>query len=117
MSSGLGGHADRADPKVGLDAAPLAGRVANDQLRGALGRVGIEAEGESVEETLREGARQGLGRILRGESGSQDGTPPDGEEAEAEAGPRGELIEQGLGAIFGGRRQAEEPADEAAPEE
>ena len=108
-----------SDPKIGVDAAPLARAAAGEQVRSALGRIGIETEeGAGLEETVREGARQGLGRILGG--GRE--TPADGEENadeanEEAASPRDELIERGLGAVFGGRRQAEEPAAEEPPVE
>ena len=112
-----------SDPKIGVDAAPLARAAAGGAARDALGRIGIETEeGASVEDTVREGARQGLGRIL---GGGRD-APSDGEEDTGEAGEgeeaaapsaRDELIERGLGAVFGGRRQTEEPPAEDAPEE
>ena len=114
-----------SDPEVGLDTAPLLRGVAGDQVRSLLGRAGIETtEGAGVEDALREGAAQGLGRLLGGDRDAPaegeapaEGTDEDpGDEAEA-ASPRDELIEQGLGAIFGGRRGTEEPAEEAEPQE
>ena len=111
-----------SDPKIGVDAAPLASAAAGGAARDALGRLGIETEeGAGLEETVREGARQGLGRILGGgrKAPAEDAPEADPATDEEAAAPsaRDELIERGLGAVFGGRRQAEEPPAEDTPEE
>lgn len=116
-----------SDPKVGVDAGPLAKGVASDKVRGLLGKAGIETEaGGSLEDTVREGARQGLGRLLGGErkapaddvpaDDTSEGSPSEDEEAAAPSG-RDALIQQGLGAVFGGRKPSEEKPAEAPEEE
>lgn len=95
-----------SDPKVGIDAAPLARAAAGEQVRGALGRVGIEVgEDESVEDAVRDRAVRELGGLLGGRD-----APAEGEEQTPNV--RDQAIERGFGAIFGGRREAEEPVEE-----
>ena len=104
-----------SDPKIGLDAAPLARAAAGGAARDALGRIGIETEeGAGLEDTLREGARQGLGRIL---GGDRQAAPEGGEDAaEDESASSGDaLLRRGLGAVLGGRDEGD--AEEATGEE
>jgi AsmA protein len=101
-----------SDPKIGVDAAPLAREAAGSAARDALGRVGIEVgEGEGIEDAVRNRAARELGGLLGGSRGAPT------EDQEAAPSPRDRLIEQGLGAVFGRQRGGEEPPaeeDEAA---
>ena len=95
-----------SEPRIGVDAAPLARDALGGAARDALGRAGVTVgEGQSVEDAVRDRARGELERVL----GPQDG------EAEDE-GRR--LLREGIGGLLGGRREAP-PADEteAQPEE
>ena len=91
-----------SDPKVGVDAAPMARSAVLRGASGVLGRVGVEVgEDQSVEDAVRERARGELDRVL--------GTP----EGEEDEGRR--MLREGLGGLLGGRRGAAEAGE--APEE
>ncbi|WP_370337202.1 AsmA family protein [Parvularcula marina] len=107
-------------PKVGIDAQSIINRAVQDRLGGALGKAGVEvAPGQSVEDALRGRAEEELRNRLFGkddEGEAADETDGTSEEASSEAKPKSaeeELIETGLGALFGSKKKSEPKAEEA----
>ncbi|MBB4659744.1 AsmA family protein [Parvularcula dongshanensis] len=100
-----------SNPKIGVDAQPLAQAAASGALRNVLGGQGINlGEGETVREGVTNRARDEVGRILgRGRPATEDPdaqapeeeTDETEEEEEEEADP----ISRGLDSIFGGKGQ------------
>lgn len=93
------------NPKVGVEWQSLARNVANDKIKDVLGRAGIDAaEGETLEDTLRNTAREELQRRLLGDQKTDE----EGTEETKEKRPEDVLIEQGLGALFGSSKKKED---------
>ena len=93
------------EPKIGVDADAVVRGAAQNALGDVLRKQGINvAPEQSVEDALRGRAREELGKLLNPsrdeEEEKEEAANTDGETAE-EADPTQQLIEQGLGSIFG----------------
>ena len=107
-------------PSVGIDMQPVISGAINNQVGKLLEGQGVNvSDGENLEDTLRNTARDELTRALSGnrdkdeEAAEGDDQPEtDGETSTEEPDPRDELIRQGIGALLGGSKKEEEPQTE-----
>ena len=106
-------------PSVGIDMQSVISGAVNNRVGKLLKDQGVNVtDGENLQDTLRNTARDELTRALSGKKDEEDAaegddaSDTDGETSTEQPDPRDELIRQGIGALLGGSKSEEEPKQE-----